>query len=265
MDLTTILGIFGGLALMVWGIGLSAIGNFIDPPSLIIVLGGTVAGLVASYPVRVLKLVPKAFVNTVKPKNYDVMASIVQLQEMAIIARKNGLLALEDKANEAEDPFFKQGLMLIVDATAPEKVRELMNTDLENIQDRHGEIVEFFEKAAAYAPGFGLVGTLIGLINMLKSMGSDGGGSDALAVNMGVAMITTFYGSILCNLIFLPIAKKLAVRNEEEALCKRVIIEGILSIQAGENPTFLKEKLITFLPQYARDTEGKGKKGSGEE
>lgn len=265
MDLTTILGIFGGLALMVWGIGISKMGNFIDPQSIVIVLGGTIAGLVASYPVRVLKLVPKAFVNTVKPKNYDVMASIEQLQEMAIIARKNGLLALEDKANEAEDPFFKQGLMLIVDATAPEKVRELMNTDLENIQDRHGEIVEFFEKAAAYAPGFGLVGTLIGLINMLKAMGADGGGSDALAVNMGIAMITTFYGSILCNLIFLPIAKKLAVRNEEEALCKRVIIEGILSIQAGENPTFLKEKLITFLPQYARDAEGKGKKGSGDD
>ncbi|MEA5083815.1 MAG: motility protein A [Lachnospiraceae bacterium] len=262
MDLTTIVGIIAGFALITFGIGIKSIGNFIDPQSILIVLGGTISGLVASYPVRVLKLVPKAFVNTVKPKNYDVMASIEQLQEMAIIARKNGLLALEDKANEAEDPFFKQGLMLIVDATAPEKVRELMNTDLENIQDRHGEIVEFFEKAAAYAPGFGLVGTLIGLINMLRSMSAEGG-SDALALNMGVAMITTFYGSILCNLIFLPIAKKLAVRNEEEALCKRVIIEGILSIQAGENPTFLKEKLITFLPQYARDAEGKGKKGSG--
>lgn len=264
MDLTTIVGIIAGFALITFGIGLKSIGNFIEPQSILIVLGGTIAGLVASYPVRVLKLVPKAFVNTVKPKNYDVVASIEQLQEMAIIARKNGLLALEDKANEAEDPFFKQGLMLIVDATAPEKVRELMNTDLENIQDRHGEIVEFFEKAAAYAPGFGLVGTLIGLINMLRAMSSEGG-SDALALNMGVAMITTFYGSILCNLIFLPIAKKLAVRNEEEALCKRVIIEGILSIQAGENPTFLKEKLITFLPQYVRDAEAKGKKGSGGE
>lgn len=264
MDLTTILGIVGGFVLIVYGIGFTSIGNFIDPNSIFIVLGGTIAGLVASYPVRVLKLVPKAFVNTVKPKNYDVMKSIEQLQEMAIIARKNGLLALEDKANEAEDPFFKQGLMLIVDATAPEKVRELMNTDLENIQDRHGEIVEFFEKAGAYAPGFGLVGTLIGLINMLKSMNM-ADGADGLANSMGIAMITTFYGSILSNLVFLPIAKKLQVRNEEEALCKRVIIEGILSIQAGENPTFLKEKLITFLPQYARDGGAKGKKGNAED
>ena len=259
MDFTTIVGIVAGAGLIIFGIGPTQIGNFISPSSLAIVLGGTLAVLVASYPVRVLKQLPKVTKILITENKFSVMSYIDQLQEMAIIARKNGLLALEDKANEAADPFFKSGLMLIVDATSPEKVRELLTTDLDNIEDRHGELIEFYEKGAGYAPGFGLIGTLIGLVNMLANMNMEDG-SDGLAKNMAVAMITTFYGSVLSNLVFLPIAKKLQVRSDEEILCKRVIIEGILSIQAGENPTFLREKLITFLPQYIRDGGGKAKK-----
>ncbi|MPM83705.1 Chemotaxis protein PomA [bioreactor metagenome] len=194
------------------------------------------------------------------------MTYIEQLQELAVIARKNGLLALEDKANETKDPFFKEGLMLIVDATTPGKVKEILENDLDYIEERHNEMVEFYEKGAGFAPGFGMIGTLIGLVNMLMSMDPNGGSSE-LSYNMGVALVTTFYGSLLANVIFLPIAKKLQTRSDEELLCKRIIIDGILSIQAGENPAFLKESLISYLPQHQRsikDKKGKKSNDDGE-
>lgn len=259
MDFTTIVGILAGLFLVLFGIGADKLGNFWDPSSIYITVGGTFAVLIASYPVRVLKQLPKHFKIIVRKNQYNPMIYIEQLQELAVIARKNGLLALEDKANEMKDPFFKEGLMLIVDATTPSKVREILENDLDYIEERHNEMIEFYEKGAGFAPGFGMIGTLIGLVNMLMSMDSSSEGSDAMSYNMGVALITTFYGSLLANVFFLPIAKKLQTRSDEELLCKRIIIDGILSIQAGENPTFLKETLISFLPQHQRQI--KGKKG----
>ena len=233
MDLTTIFGVVAGFLLIIFGIGISEIGNFIDPASLLIVIGGTFAALIASYPANVLKQLPKQFKIITKKNPYNAIEYISKLEELALIARKNGLLALEDKANEMSDPFFKDGLMLIVDATTPGKVKDILENNLDHIEERHSEIIGFYEKGAAYAPGFGLIGTLIGLVNMLLSMDLEGGASD-LTKNMGVALITTFYGCILSNLIFLPIAKKLQARSDEEILCKKLIIEGILAIQAGE-------------------------------
>lgn len=259
MDFTTIVGIAAGFILVVFGIGIGKLGNFWSLSSILIVFGGTFAALVASYPVRVLKQLPKHFKIIVKKNPYNPLSYIEQLQELAVIARKNGLLALEDKANEMKDPFFKEGLMLIVDATSPDKVKEILTNDLEYIEERHNEMIEFYEKGASFAPGFGMIGTLIGLVNMLMSMDLDGG-ADQLSVNMGVALITTLYGSLLANLIFMPIAKKLQSRSDEELLCKRILIDGILAIQAGENPTFLKETLISFLPHYQRQIKGKKSK-----
>ena len=190
------------------------------------------------------------------------MEFIDQLHDLAIIARKSGLLALEERANAMQDPFFREGLMLIVDSTTPQQVSDILDNTLEHIEERHSEIIEFYEKGAGYAPSFGMVGTLIGLVNMLMSMDLDEG-ADGLSVSMGIALITTFYGTVLANLFFIPIAKKLRVRSDEEILCRKIIIEGILAIQAGENPNFLKEKLITFLPQYEKGM-GKKKKGKDE-
>jgi len=265
MDFTTIVGIVAGFVLIVFGIGLGNMGNFIEVGSIFIVFGGTFAALIASYPMRVLKQLPKQFKILFGKNKYEPMSYIDQLQELAVIARKNGLLALEDKANEMKDPFFKEGLMLIVDATSPDKVKEILANDLDYIEERHNELIEFYEKGAGFAPGFGMIGTLIGLVNMLMSMDLEGG-SDTLSKNMGVALITTFYGSLLANLIFLPIAKKLQSRSDEELLCKRIIIDGILAIQAGENPAFLKETLVSFLPNYQRQGKGKkSKKGASSE
>ncbi len=250
MDLTTFIGIIAGLVLVLYGIGIKDLGNFWDLQSIIIVIGGTYAALIASYPARVLKQLPKQFKILLK-NPYNAMEFIDQLYELAIIARKSGLLALEEKANTMKDPFFREGLMLIVDSTTPQQVSEILNNTLDYISERHSEIIEFYEKGAGYAPAFGMVGTLIGLVNMLKSMNMDQG-ADGISQNMAIALITTFYGSLLANMFFMPIAKKLQVRSDEEFLCRKIIIEGILAIQAGENPNFLKEKLIAYLPQYEK-------------
>ncbi|KAF5067412.1 motility protein A [Anaerotignum sp.] len=264
MDLTTFIGIIAGMVLVLYGIGIKDLGNFWDPNSILIVIGGTFAALIASYPARVLKQLPKQFKILLK-NPYNAMEFIDQLYELAIIARKSGLLALEEKANTMKDPFFREGLMLIVDSTTPQQVNEILNNTLDYISERHSEIIEFYEKGAGYAPAFGMVGTLIGLVNMLKSMNMDQG-ADGISQNMAIALITTFYGSLLANMFFMPIAKKLQVRSDEEYLCRKIIIEGILAIQAGENPNFLKEKLIAYLPQYEKTKkQKKGKGGSAEE
>lgn len=264
MDLTTIIGIVVGIALIINGIALDTsngiayvignLKNFADAPSAIIVIGGTIAAVVANYSPKHLKAIPKHLQIMMDGKKFDPMEYIDTLVDFAQIARKNGLLALEEKANQVDDPFFKQGLMLIVDATDADRVKEMLNNDLDNLVARHEEVVGMYERASSTAPAFGMIGTLVGLINMLKSMNlEDSGGADSLGASMSVALVTTFYGCILANLIFNPIATKLRIRHSEEELCKTIIIEGVLSIQAGENPKFLKEKLISFLPQRQRE------------
>lgn len=253
MDFTTIVGIVLGMTLVLFGIKIQNLPSFWSPESFLIVLGGTISAIIASYPISALKQIPKHFKILFMGNKYNPMQYIDVLVELAQVARKNGLLALEEKATQMEDPFFKQSLMLIVDATNPNKVKEILNNDLDFLSERHEEGVDIYERGASLAPAFGMIGTIIGLVIMLKSMNLEEDGASALSENMAIALITTFYGTLLANLIFLPIAKKLRVRNDEEYLCKQIIIEGVLSIQSGENPNFVKEKLISFLAQHERD------------
>lgn len=262
MDISTIVGVLMGLVLIVLGIGFSQLGNFWDLTSFLIVVLGTVAVLIASYPFKVLKNIPKHLKIMTQGNKYDPMKYIDELVEFAQIARKNGLLALESKANEQTDPFFKQSLMLIVDGTDAEKIKEMLSNDLDYLSERHADIVGLYEKGSAVAPAFGMIGTLVGLVNMLKNMDPTAGGASTLGADMSVALVTTFYGCVLAHLIFGPIANKLSIRNNEEYVCKQIIIEGVLAIQSGQNPKFLKEKLISFLSQKQRDLasdEGGGK------
>lgn len=261
MDISSILGlIIGAVLIVVVGIGPSELGNFMDVKSIAIVLGGTLAAVIASYPLGILKETVKQMKILMQGKRYPTEVLIDTLVEMAQLARKNGLLALEEKANEQEDPFFKQGIMLIVDATEPEEVRSLLENEIDVMSQRHEEMIGIYEKAAAFAPAFGMIGTLVGLINMLNNMSLDAGASSSIGQDMGVALITTFYGCVLANLILMPIGKKLRIRNEEELLYKQIMIEGVLAIQSGDNPKFLKEKLVTYLGQKERakilDSEG---------
>ena len=237
--------------------------NFFDAASIFIVIGCTFAIVVASFPPSTLGSIPKHFGIMLNAKKFDPMKYIDQLVDLAQTARKNGLLALEGKANEQEDPFFKMAIMLIVDANDPDKVRAILENDIECMSARHEDSAALYDKASAVAPAFGMVGTLVGLINMLANMNMDAGGSSTIGQDMGTALITTLYGCILAHMIFGPIANNLRIRDGEEVLCKQIIVEGIMSIQSGENPKALREKLLTYISQRDRDTGG-GSSGGGE-
>ena len=157
-----------------------------------------------------------------------------------------GLLSLEDKLNGINDDFLRNSLMLVVDSVEPEKVKQLLESEIDYLDDRHAQDRDFYDKGAAFAPAFGMIGTLIGLINMLQALDDP----DAIGPAMSVALVTTFYGSVLANMVFLPVSYKLKNRHEQEILCKMLISEGVQAIQAGENPKFIEEKLNQFLPSY---------------
>ena len=228
--------------------------NFFDAASIFITIGCTLFIVAASFPGSMLKAMPKHFKIILNNKLFDPKGYIEQLVELAQIARKNGLLSLEEKANEQSDPFFKQAIMLIVDANDQDKVRGILENDIECMSARHEDAAALYDKASSVAPAFGMVGTLVGLINMLKSMNlSDGGGASSLGTSMGTALITTLYGCLLAHMVFGPVAQLLRVRDEEEVLCKQIIVEGVMAIQAGENPKALKERLLTYMSQRERE------------
>lgn len=237
------------------------VGNFFDLSSILIVLGGTLAVVIACYP-KLAKSFPKHFRIMLRANAFDPTQYVEQLTELAQIARKNGLLALEEKANEQKDPFFKQAIMLIVDANDPDRVRSILENDIEQTSERHQEVVAMYERGSNAAPAFGMIGTLIGLINMLKNL--DGADMNSLGPDMAVALITTFYGSLLAHVVFNPIAANLTARDEEEMLCRQIIVEGIMAIQSGENPKFLRERLMTFMNEKLRESESGGGSGAGE-
>jgi chemotaxis protein MotA len=243
-------------------INLGQLMNFFDIASVLIVIGCTLAIIVASFPVKMLTSIPKHFAIILNTKRFNPNDCIDQLVELAQIARKNGLLSLEEKANEQTDPFFKQAIMLIVDANDPDKVRSILENDIECMSARHDDAAGMYEKASSIAPAFGMVGTLVGLINMLKSMNVEEGSGD-LGSSMSTALVTTLYGCVLAHMIFGPIASNLRARDEEEVLCKEIIVEGIMSIQSGENPKFLRERLETYMDQKQRAGGEGGEGGEG--
>ena len=276
MNITYIIGVVAAFGVMVIGmmqggtdgfLTVSQIGNFVDGASVFITIGCTFAVLIASFPIPTLTAIPKHFAVLMNTKKYDPMAIIEKLVELAQVARKNGLLALEEMGNQESDPFFKQCIMLVVDNNDADQAKEIMMNDIEQSSARHEDAAGMYDKASSVAPAFGMVGTLVGLINMLKGMDVSGDGASSIGTAMGTALITTLYGCVLAHMIFGPIATQLRQRDEEEVLCKLIIVEGIMSIQSGANPKFLREKLMTFLSQKQRGDEGggkKGKKGKGE-
>lgn len=242
-----------------------ALWNFFDLSSILIVIGGTMAVVIACYP-KQIKAFPKHFRIMLRSNTFGPTKYVDDLTELAQIARKNGLLALEEKANEQEDPFFKQAIMLIVDANDPDRVRSILENDIEQTSERHQEVIAMYERGASAAPSFGMIGTLIGLIKMLKNLGE--ADMNSIGPSMSVALITTLYGVLLANIFFTPIAANLTARDEEEVICRQIIVEGIMAIQSGENPKFLRERLMTFMHQKQREAnagngDGGEKKASG--
>ena len=251
MDISNILGLLLGFGLIVFGIigGGGKIGWFIDIASMAITVGGTFAGLIISFPLSTWARIPGHLKLLLFPPKNNPLIYIEKITELAQEARKKGLLALEEKAGESGDQFLRDSIMLIVDGMEPAKVKQIMDSQLDNLTERHMADISFYEKGAAFGPAFGMLGTLVGLINMLYTMDEN---PDGLAMGMAVALITTFYGSMLANLIFQPIANKLTVRHNDEMLCKMIVYEGVISIQAGENPRHIEDKLLNFLPEKKR-------------
>jgi len=272
MNITYIIGVAGAVVIMLIGMmfggegGLltpKQVGNFWDPASVFITIGCTLFIIVASFPPSALKDIPKHFKVLMNTKGNNPLAIIDELVDLAQVARKNGLLALEERGNQQEDPFFKQCIMLIVDNNDADQAREIMMNDIEQSSARHEAGAGMYDRGSSVAPAFGMVGTLVGLINMLKAMDVESGGGN-LGPAMATALVTTLYGCVLAHMIFGPIANQLRQRDEEEMLCKLIIVEGIMSIQAGSNPKALREKLLTFVAQRQREGGGDQKGGKGE-
>lgn len=250
MDITSILGLVAGVGVVIYGIlGSGSIWNFYDVPSIWITCGGTVMAIIASFPFSMLKNVGKHLKIICSSKRYQPEPVIDILSDFAQVARKDGLLALESRVAELEDPFLRKSVMYVVDAMDPDKIRSVLEQDIENTSQRHAEQAEIYTRGSAYAPAFGMIGTLIGLINLLKDMDLSAGASETIGANMSVALVTTFYGCMLANLVFHPIAAKLSIRDSEEMVYKEIIVEGVLGIQEGDNPKMLRERLVSALSQ----------------
>ncbi|MDE6731969.1 MAG: motility protein A [Oscillospiraceae bacterium] len=265
MNLSLIIGWVLSLGLVVFGIvvdmstgfevNFGAFGNFVDVQSLAITVGGTIGCLVASFPMSYLKGIGKRFGIAIKPPKYDPKKYIDQIVEYAQIARSRGLLALEESANQCSDAFMKSSLMMIVDANDPEKVRGMLDDTIMFMCERHETGRSFFEKGVGIFPAFGMLGTLVGLINMLASL--DLSNPQALTGGMAVALITTFYGSLFANVLMAPLGMALKNAHDDELLCMQIIEEGVLAIAGGSNPRYIQEKLEFMLPKSQHTSDKK--------
>lgn len=258
MDIASILGLVICFGMVILGIatsgGLSAAGSYIDIPSVAITFGGAFAAILTSNTLQDFVSGLKSFSLIFKLPTTNTSEMIKRIIDLSNVARKEGLLSLEEAAADLDDEFLKKGILLIVDGTDPELVRAIMETELISVEGRHKSKIGFWESVASMGPAWGMIGTLVGLVNMLQNMSDP----DSIGPSMATALITTLYGSLLANWICIPVASKLKANNEQEIMEKEIMIEGLLSIQAGENPRVIEEKLKSFLAPADRVTESDG-------
>lgn len=263
MDLASILGLILCFVMCAFGIvtnaGIGNIGRYLDPASAIITFGGSFFAVMAMKSMADYIGGLKSFMLVFKVPAVDVKGMIQKIIDLSNIARKEGLLSLEEAASDLDDEFMKKGILLIVDGTDPELVRGIMETELVSTEDRHKNKITFWEDLGAMGPAWGMIGTLIGLVNMLYEMDDP----SSIGPSMAVALITTLYGSMLANWICAPVAGKLKSNNANEIMIKEIMIEGLLSIQAGENPRVIEEKLKSFLSPGDRISQDDGGEENG--
>lgn len=265
MDISTIIGMVASFALMIFGMatgdaGPAGLWYFLDVPSVLITFGGTFGCVFGSYPLQDFIGGIKSFALAFKAPQMDLVGTIKQIIDLSNVARKEGLLALEESANALEEPFMKKGILLIVDGTDPELVRGILEAELVNTDARHQKNIGFWKQIGAMGPAWGMIGTLIGLILMLQNLSDP----DSIGPSMATALVTTYYGSVLANWISAPISTKLGIFNDAEIQLKEIMIEGLLSIQAGENPRVIEEKLKSFLAPGMREDLSEDNGGGGE-
>lgn len=250
MDITTIVGLLMGTILVAVAMG-SDIGVFINIPSLMITVGGTVAATLMSFSMEEIKGLSKVMMKAFFFKPADIPDIIAMMLRFALKARRDGILTLESEIENVDDEFITKSLQVAIDGTSPEVMEDLLNTELEYIEKRHALGQEIMKTMASLFPAFGLIGTLIGLVLMLSKMDDP----SAIGPGMAVALLTTLYGAIMANLVCIPIANKLKIRSREELLRKEVILAGILSIQSGDNPRIVEQKLMNYLAPNLRKAE----------
>jgi chemotaxis protein MotA len=265
-DLGTLIGLLAGLGIIVMSIMQSG-GKliwFLNFNSLLIVVGGTLAATMVNLPITAMKNIFNIIKNVFKGEDYDYVGIINEIVEKAEKARKDGLLSLEAELPNMREGFFKNGIELAINERDSSRLRTFLNLEMQNISSRHIAGQELFLYMGSYAPAFGMLGTVLGLIVMMNNFA---GGEEVdiaasydvserfakLLSGMGLALITTFYGVFMANMIFLPIGGKLKRRSENEMMLKSIIVEGIISIHAREHPILIQEKLMTFVPNYVRD------------
>jgi len=228
---------------IITGKGVNALPDFVDPGSALITLGGSFCAVMAQYTMPEFIRGLKSFALIFKLSEFDLPEVIRKIIDLSNVARKEGLLALEEASTELDDEFLRKGVLLIVDGTDPELVRGILETEMDSIESRHKRNISFWNDLAGMGPAWGMIGTLIGLINMLTDLNDP----TSIGPAMALALITTLYGSMLANWIAIPVVGKLNSKNSAEMVIKQVMIEGLLSIQAGENPRVIEEKLKSFL------------------
>ncbi len=262
-DIFTPIGIFVGLTLVLFAIfinsdtGMSDVIYFIQISSVLIVIGGLTAAILINFALADLKLIPRVFAEAFRTEPQDLPLLISTFVNLSTKARREGLLALEAQLEEVEDPFIQKGVLLAVDGIEPDIIKDIMMAEVVAMEERHRKGRAIIERAGEYAPAWGMIGTLIGLVLMLQNLTDP----STLGPNMALALLTTLYGSLLANLVFIPMANKLANKTEEEVFVKQIIIEGVIGVQSGQNPKILEEKLSAFLPKGAQqklDEEGEG-------
>lgn len=249
MDLATLLGIVSAFGLVFYAIlSSSGLGIFIDVPSLLIVVGGTIGVGLITYPLGAFLGVMNVTMNVFFVRTKEPGAVIPAMVDYASTARRDGILALEGAAKDAEDAFLGKGIQLAVDGLEPRAISAILETEIEYLDERHGRGSVMFQSLGAISPAMGLIGTLVGLVQMLQNLSDP----SAIGPAMAVALLTTFYGAILANMIFLPIAGKLKSRHQEEMLGMQIMLEGIISISNGDNPRTIEQKLHSFIAPSER-------------
>lgn len=250
MDLASFIGIIGAFAMIVMAIFTSggSIMTYVDIPSFLMVVLGSYFAMFTFFPMSETLSVFSTIGLIFKVPNFGEQTIITKLMAFSDKARREGLLALEEELEDLDDEYMKKGLRLVVDGTDAEIIRTLMETELNQIQERHGNKIGLVTAWATLAPGLGMLGTVVGLIAMMKNLDDP----SSIGPNMAVALITTLYGSILANILFIPISGKLKGLDAKEIKVKEMVIEGVLSIQAGDNPRILGMKLLSFLSPVDR-------------
>lgn len=245
-SLSPIIGMFVGIGLIVYAMATSGpLMGFFDVPSLIITLLGSFCALMISFPFETMKKIPSLVMKLIIEPDPDRVTLIEKIVEITKKSRVQGILSIEGDIKELPYPLLKYGLEMVVDGTDEDTIKELMTVQIEQTENRHSVGQEVFNKWGEYAPAFGMIGTLVGLIAMLGDLQDP----SLIGAGMATALLTTLYGSFLANIIFIPIAKNLEMQTANELKTNEMILEGVLALQKGENPRVIEQKLQSFMSQ----------------